>query len=239
MTALYLERYLNFGLTPGGAALRQADHRHRADRLRPLALQPAPPRARRARARGHPRRRAASRSSFRCHPIQETGKRPTAGARPQPRLSRPRRGALRLSARRRRADDRLRQDHAGLPDGGGDGEHSGHRALRSGRCSTAGRRASARGSGTIVWKAREDARRRRDRLAGVHRPRRGLGAVDRPLQHDGHGLDDERAGRSARHVAARLRRDPGALPRARQDAPTRPACASSRWCARTSSPPTS
>ena len=78
MTALYLERYLNFGLTAEGAALRQADHRHRADRLRPLALQPASPRARQARARGHPRRPAASRSSFRCHPIQETGKRPTA-----------------------------------------------------------------------------------------------------------------------------------------------------------------
>jgi hypothetical protein len=51
---------------------------------------------------------------FPVHPIQETGKRPTAGARPQPRLSRPGRSALRLSARRRRADHRLRQDHAGL-----------------------------------------------------------------------------------------------------------------------------
>ena len=35
MTALYLERYLNFGLTPRGTAVRQADHRHRPDRLRP------------------------------------------------------------------------------------------------------------------------------------------------------------------------------------------------------------
>jgi hypothetical protein len=39
---------------------------------------------------------------------------PDRGARPQPRLSRPRRGAVRLSDRRRRADDRLRQDHARL-----------------------------------------------------------------------------------------------------------------------------
>ena len=78
MTALYLERYLNFGLTPRGAAVRQADHRHRPDRLRPLALQPPSPRARQARARRHPRGRRHRASNFRCHPIQETGKRPTA-----------------------------------------------------------------------------------------------------------------------------------------------------------------
>ena len=53
MTALYIERYLNFGLTAQGAAVREADHRHRPDRLRPLALQPPPPRTREARARGH------------------------------------------------------------------------------------------------------------------------------------------------------------------------------------------
>ena len=68
---------------------------------------------------------------------------PDRRPRPQPRLSRPGRGALRLSARRRGADHRLRQDHARLPDGGGDGEHPGDRACRSGRCSTAGTRASA------------------------------------------------------------------------------------------------
>ncbi len=33
MTALYLERYLNYGLDPRGARRRQADHRHRADGL--------------------------------------------------------------------------------------------------------------------------------------------------------------------------------------------------------------
>ena len=33
MTALYLERYLNYGLTRGRAAVGPADHRHRADRL--------------------------------------------------------------------------------------------------------------------------------------------------------------------------------------------------------------
>ena len=34
MTALYLERYLNYGLTREELTSRQADHRHRADRLR-------------------------------------------------------------------------------------------------------------------------------------------------------------------------------------------------------------
>ena len=42
-------------------------------------------------------------------------------------------------------------------------------------------------------------------------------ALARPLQHDGHGLDDERGRRGARHVPARQRRDPGALSRARPD----------------------
>ena len=77
MTALYLERYMNFGLTAEGAALRQADHRHRADRLRPLALQPASPRARK-RVREGIRAAGGIAFEFPVHPIQETGKRPTA-----------------------------------------------------------------------------------------------------------------------------------------------------------------
>ena len=64
MTALYIERYLNFGLTPGRAALGQADHRHRPDRLRPFAVQSPSSRARQARARRHHARPAAWRSSF-------------------------------------------------------------------------------------------------------------------------------------------------------------------------------
>ena len=113
---------------PRGAARRQADHRHRADRVRPLALQPPPSRARQARARGHPR---GGRSGDRISGASDPGDRQTAdcGARPEPRLSRARRGALRLSARRRGADDGLRQDDAGLHHGGGDREHSRHRAL--------------------------------------------------------------------------------------------------------------
>ena len=61
------------------------------------------------------------------------------------------------------------------------------------------------GSGTIVWKARQMYRGRRDRLRAVRRAGRLLGALARPLQHHGHGLDDELAGRGARHVAAGLR----------------------------------
>ncbi len=111
-----------------GIDFGQTDHRHRADRLGPLALQPASPATGRARARRHPcRRRRRLRVSG--TPDPGDGKKADRGARPQSRLSRPGRGALRLSARRRRADHRLRQDHAGLPDGGGEREHPGHRAV--------------------------------------------------------------------------------------------------------------
>jgi dihydroxy-acid dehydratase len=55
------------------------------------------------------------------------------------------------------------------------------------------------------------------RRPGVSRSRLRVGAVDRPLQHHGHRVDDERLGRSTRHVAAGLRRDPGAIPRAWPD----------------------
>ena len=79
MTALYLERYLNYGLTRGGAAVRQADHRHRADRLRPFALQPPPSRARQARARRHHARPAASPSNSRS----TRSRRPASGRPPR------------------------------------------------------------------------------------------------------------------------------------------------------------
>ena len=129
MTALYLERYLNYGLTREelsagkpiiGIAQTGSDlspcNRHHLE----LAQ---------ARSRRHPRRR---RHRVRVSGPSDPGNRQTAdrGARPQSRLSRSRRGALRLSARRRRADDRLRQDHAGLRHGGGDRQPAGHRAVR-------------------------------------------------------------------------------------------------------------
>ena len=48
-----------------------------------------------------------------------------------------------------------------------------------------------------------DPGRRRDRLSAVHRPCRLLGAVHRPLQHHGHRLDDELACGGAGHAATR------------------------------------
>src|SRR5215208_3849017 len=101
MTALYLERYLNYGitleeLTAGkpiiGIAQTGSDlspcNRHHLE----LAH----------RVREGIRAAGGIAFEFPVHPIQETGKRPTA-ARMQPCLSRPRRNPVRLSARRRRA----------------------------------------------------------------------------------------------------------------------------------------
>ncbi len=88
------------------------------------------------------------------------------------------------------------------------------------------------GSGTVVWKAREELAAGKidyDEFLDIVASSR---AVGRPLQHHGHRLDHERARRSARHVAAGLRRDPAPY-RERGRWPTRPACARSRWCTRT------
>ena len=61
-----------------GIAVRQADHRHRPDRLGPLALQPPPSRPGRARARGHPRGRRHRLRISRSIRSRRRGKRPTA-----------------------------------------------------------------------------------------------------------------------------------------------------------------
>ena len=150
MTALYLERYLNYGLT--GAECARASRSSASRRPVPVCrratgtiLSSPSACARNPRCRRHRLRVSVS---------SDPGDRQTAdcGARPQPGLSRPGRGPVRLSARRRRADDRLRQDNAGLPDGGGDGEHSRHRSVRRADAQrlVEGR---AAGSGTVIWKA--------------------------------------------------------------------------------------
>jgi hypothetical protein len=128
MTALYLERYLNYGLTreelqsgkpiigiaQTGSDLSPCNRHH-------LTLA--------QRIREGIREAGGIVMEFPVHPIQETGKRPDRGPGPKPRLSGAGGFALRLSLGRRGADHRLRQDHARLPDGGGDGEYSRHRLL--------------------------------------------------------------------------------------------------------------
>ena len=147
MTALYLERYLNYGLTreeltsgrpiigiaQTGSDLSPCNRHHLelAQRVREGI-------------------RDAGGIAVRVPGPSDSGNRQAAdrGARPQSRLSRPGRSAVRLSARRRGADDGLRQDHAGLSDGGGDRQHSGDRAVRRADarrlCTTASCRAPAR-----------------------------------------------------------------------------------------------
>ena len=83
------------------------------------------------------------------------------------------------------------------------------------------------------------ARGRRDRLQGLRRARRIVGAFDRLLQHHGYRDDDELAHRGARAVAARQRSDPGAVSRSPRMRLATPAGRSSRWCMPTASPPTS
>ena len=119
MTALYLERYLNYGLTRRSSppASRSSASRRPAPICRPATViisQLA------ERVRDGIRAAGGIAFEFPVHPIQETGKRPTAA------LDRnlaylglvevlygyPLDGVV--------LTDRLRQDHAGLPDGGGD-----------------------------------------------------------------------------------------------------------------------
>ena len=167
MTALYIERYMNYGLTreeiqsgkpiigiaQTGSDLAPCNRHH-------LQL------AERVRA-GHPRRR---RHSDRVSPPPHPGDRQAADrrARPQPRLSRPGRGAARLPDRRRGAHHRLRQDDAGLSDGRGHGEHPGDRAFRR---ADAGRMVAgpARRLGHDHLGGAQAARRGQDRLRPVHR----------------------------------------------------------------------
>ena len=128
MTALYLERYLNFGLSldelrsgkpiigiaQTGSDLSPCNRHH-------LVLA--------ERVREGIREAGGIAIEFPVHPIQETGKRPTAGldrnlaylALVEVLYGYPLDGVV--------ADDRLRQDDAGMPDGGSDGKHPRYRAV--------------------------------------------------------------------------------------------------------------
>ena len=128
MTALYLERYLSFGISleelrsgrpvigiaQTGSDLSPCNRHH-------LVLA--------QRVREGIREAGGIAIEFPVHPIQETGKRPTAGLDRNLAYLGLVEMLLRLPDRRRGADHRLRQDHPGLPDGRGHRQHTGHRAV--------------------------------------------------------------------------------------------------------------
>ncbi len=215
MQALYLERYMNFGLTLAelhsgrpiiGIAQTGSDlspcnrhHLQLADRVRdgirdaggiPIEFPGA----------SHPGDRQAA----------------DAGARPKPVLSQPGREPLWLLLRRCRADHRLRQDHAGHDHGCGDGQHSRHRAVWWANARRALRRRTG-GFGHHRLVRPPGAGGRAHRHADLPPVGRRQRPQCRPLQHHGHRALDEQHGRGARHVAARLCGHPRPVPRAWPD----------------------
>ena len=129
----------------------------------------------------------------------------------------------RQSARRRGADRRLRQDRPGAADGRRQRrrarDHGHRRAGASRPCSAASR--SRRRHRPLALHRR--AARRADHAGGVRRARGGDGALGRPLQGDGHRLDDGLAGGGAGHGAARARRRSRPSTPAAPPPPRRPA----------------
>ena len=214
-TALYLERFMNYGITPdelrsgrpivgiaqSGSDLSPCNRHHLelAQRVRDGIRD----------ARRHP-------DGVPRAPDQRELPQADRRARPQPLLPGARRDPLRLLHRRRGAYHRLRQDDAGRDHGRLDRGHPGHRALRRADARRLLRgRARRLGHGDLEEPA--PAGRRPDRRGGVLRDGAGLRAFGGPLQHHGYGLDHERPGRGARPLAARVRGHPRALPRARPD----------------------
>ena len=63
------------------------------------------------------------------------------------------------------------------------------------------------GTGMVTWEARRDSGRGSDHGVRSDRPRDRRHPQSGRLQHDGHGFDNEFAGRSAGHVVTRLRHD--------------------------------
>ena len=152
MTALYLERYLNYGLTreelqsgrpiigiaQTGSDLAPCNRHH---------LQLA------SRVRDGIRDMGGIPIEFPVHPVQETGKRPTAMLDRNLAVPVAGRGPLRLSDRRRGADDRLRQDHPRADHGGGDVDIPAI-VLSGGPMLNGHYGGKLAGSGTVVWHAR-------------------------------------------------------------------------------------
>ena len=238
ITALYLEKYLNYGLSleelQGGRPI--IGIAQTGSDLRPAtAITWCWPSASREGIR------EAGGIADGVPGSSDPGNRQAAdrGARSQPRLSRPGRSAVRLSARRRGADDRLRQDDARLSDGGGDREHSGDRAVGRADAERLAQAASASAPGTIVWKARE-------LLAAGEIDYKGfikLVASSAPstgyCNTMGTATTMNSLAEALGHVAARLARRSRRRIAIARNAPGGPAGGSSRWCAPTASRPTS
>ena len=217
MTALYVERYLNFGLTREeiqggrpiiGIAQTGSDlspcNRHLMD-----LAEPHP--------RRHPGRPAACRWNSRSIRSRKPASVPTAALD---------RNLAYLSLvevlhgyphRRCGAHHRLRQDDSRLPDGGGDGEHPNAIVMSGGPMLDGWWKRQARGVRHDRVGGPQALRGRKDHLRRIHGHGVFVSSIGRALQHDGHREFDEFAGRGARHVAARLRHDPRAVPRARTD----------------------
>ena len=158
MTALYLERYMNFGLTldelqsgrpivgiaQTGSDLSPCNRHH-------LVLA--------TRVREGIRDAGGVPIEFPVHPIQETGKRPTAGLDRNLAYL----GLVEVlygyPARWSSADHRVRQDDARVPDGGRDGRYSGDRAVRGPDDERLGRRQAHRLGNDRVAGARALRRR--------------------------------------------------------------------------------
>ncbi len=215
MTALYLERYMNYGITPDelrggkpiiGIAQTGSDlspcNRHHIE----LA----------SRVRDGIRDAGGVPLEFPIHPIQETGKRPTA------------------ALDRNLAYLSLVEILHGYPlDGvvlttgcdkttpaclmGAATVNIPAIVLSGGPMLDGWWQGRLSGSGTIVWEGKKTLRRGQDRLRRVHENGVLVSPVRGSLQHDGHRDVDERAGRGAWHVATGLRRHSGSVSGARLD----------------------
>ena len=231
MTALYMERYLNFGLTreelqsgkpiigiaQTGSDLLSPCNRHHLDLAK--------------RTREAIREAGGVCFEFPVHPIQETGKRPTA------------------ALDRNLAYLGLVELLYGYPiDGvvlttGCDKTTPAclmaaatvnipaivlSAAARCWTAITGGQELV--GSGTAIWQARKRCQRRQDRRRGVHADRVAASAPS--VGHCntmGDRLLDELGRRGTGHVPSRLRDDPRALTASAARWPMRPANGSSRW----------
>ena len=200
MTALYLERYLNYGLT--GPELRSGKpivgiaqtgsdlspcNRHHLELAK--------------RVRDGIRDAGGIAFEFPCHPIQETGKRPTAALdRNLAYLSLvevlygyPLDGVVLLTGCDKTTPALIMAaatvNIPAIVLSGGPMLNGWWKGVRA-------------GSGTAIWKAREELAAGRIDDQEFLGPRDGKRAIGRPLQHHGHRFDHECARRGFGHVAA-------------------------------------